>query len=340
MDNEIGIGIIGAGRIARVHAEAYRSVTGGRLTAVAESDPARLKNFSSEYGLRPYARYQDLLEDPGVKAVVIATPNWLHAEMAILSAEKGKHVFCQKPLALSVPDTEAISAAARKAGVILQVGFMLRFTPPMQEVKRLISSGGLGEVIALRAAVFGWEPSADWFYDKSKGGGVILDTMIHFADLLNWLVGPPRSVHALGGAYVLDGARRQGSPDNACVQFLHGSGAASQIFVSWTTGYGDFFYEIYGSKGSVSVNFLDRQTASVFFKEAPNVSFHDHKAGWNRLNQQWSIGYAGEAQSFVDQCRGIPSAGGANGEDARAALVAALAAQQSLDTGTIVRVGS
>ena len=214
---------------------------------------------------------------------------------------------------------------------------MLRFTPPMQEVKKLISSGGLGDLIALRAAVFGWEPSADWFYDKSKGGGVILDTMIHFADLLIWLVGPVRSVHSLGGAYVLEGARRHGSPDNASIQLLHSNGASSQIFVSWTTGYGDFFYEIYGSKGSVSVNFLERQTTSVFFKEAPQVDFHGQKAGWNPLNLQWSIGYSGEAQSFVDRVQGaLPGAKGADGGDARAALMVSLAAQQSLDTDRVV----
>ena len=190
MQKQVGIGIIGAGRIAHVHAEAYKTVTGGRLVAVAESDPARLASFSGVYGLTPYAGYRDLLEDPMVDAVVIAAPNWLHTEMALQAAAHGKHIFCQKPLALTVGETDAIVANTKRAGVILQVGFMLRFTPPMQEVKKLISSGGLGDLIALRAAVFGWEPSADWFYDKSKGGGVILDTMIHFADLLIWLVGP------------------------------------------------------------------------------------------------------------------------------------------------------
>jgi myo-inositol 2-dehydrogenase/D-chiro-inositol 1-dehydrogenase len=335
---QLGIGIIGAGRIARVHAEAYKAVAGGKLIAVAESEPLRLEAFSREYHIEPYRSYQDLLRHPGVDAVVIATPNWLHTEMALAAAAAGKHVFCQKPLALTVEETDAIIAATKKAGVLLQVGFMLRFTPPMQEVKTLVAGGGLGDIIALRAAVFGWEPSADWFYDKSKGGGVILDTMIHFADLLIWLVGGLREVHALGGAYVLEGAKRHRSPDNASVQFRHGNGASSQIYVSWTTGYGDFLYEIYGSRGTISVNFLERQITSVFFKDTPRVKFHDHAAGWNRLNLQWPAGYAGEAQYFVDQVRGSAPAGNASGEDARAALIAALAAQESLDTGRVVQV--
>ncbi len=338
MKNEIGIGIIGAGRIARVHAEAYKKASGGRLVAVAEADAARLAEFSLSYALKPYSDYHELLEDPEVEAVVIATPNWLHTEMALAAAAAGRHVFCQKPLSLTVEETDRIIASTKKAGVILQVGFMLRFTPPLAEVKALISSGGLGEIIALRAAVFGWEPSADWFYDTAKGGGVILDTMIHFADLLHWLVGPVRQVYAAGGAYVLEGAKRHNSPDNASVQYRHANGAASQIYVSWTSGYGDFFFEIYGAKGSVSVNFLERQTTTVFLKEAPRVDFHGHAPGWNRLNVQWPLGYAGEAQYFVDQVRGAASPGIATGEDARAALITAAAAQESLDSGRIITV--
>src|SRR5438067_1373728 len=89
----------------------------------------------------------------------------------------------------------------------------------------LVGSGRIGRVVATRAAVFGWEPSADWFYDKAMGGGVILDTMIHFADLVGWLVGEVEQVYSHGGAYVLEGAKRHGSPDNATVLLQHSSGA-------------------------------------------------------------------------------------------------------------------
>ena len=128
--------------------------------------------------------------------------------------------------------------------------------------------GASGDIIALRAAVFGWEPSADWFYDKSKGGGRhpgYHDPFRGPVDLARRQ--PARGSRARAERTYWKARRRHESPDNASVQFLHGNGASSQIFVSWTTGYGDFLYEIYGSKGTISVNFLERQITSVFFKE-------------------------------------------------------------------------
>jgi myo-inositol 2-dehydrogenase/D-chiro-inositol 1-dehydrogenase len=313
-------------------------VAGGRLAAVADTDAQRRETFAGEFGLQAYADYRAMLQDPELDAVLIAAPNWLHAEMAIAAAAAGKNVFCQKPLALTVPDAEAIIHAARKSGVTLQVGFMLRFTPPMRKVKDLIESGALGNVIAIRAAIFGWEPSDEWFYVREKGGGVILDTMIHFADLLHWLAGPISQVYAEGGAYVLPGAKRHESPDNACVTLHHRAGAMSQLYVSWTTGYGDFFCEVYGSKGSVSVNFLERQVTSVYIKGQAGAEPQTYPSGWSHLNMLWPLGYAGEAQYFVDQIRGAAASGNASGEDGRAALKVVLAAQESMDAKKIIHL--
>ncbi len=339
MNKEIRVGLIGAGRIARVHAEAYRSVSGGKLVAVADVVKPTLEKFSQDYGLEPYQDYQEMLAQADLDAVLIATPNWLHAEMAIGAADAGKHIFCQKPIALTVEEANAMIAAANKVGVILQVGFMLRFTPPMPHVKEVIDSGALGDIIGMRAAIFGWEPSDDWFYVKEKGGGVILDTMIHFADLIYWLVGPVERVLTEGGAFVLDGAKRHNSPDNAFVTLRHQGGAASQLYVSWTSGYGNFFYEVYGTKGSISVNFLEKQVSLLYLKEGVNTGNLNYLAGWNYPDMAWPYGYAGEAQYFIDQIRGQTPKGSATGEDGRRSLEIVLAAQQSLDENRIVQLG-
>ena len=84
--------------------------------------------------------------------------------------------------------------------------------------------GEIGTPIAAQAAIFGWEPTNDWFYDPAQGGGVILDTMVHFADLVTWMFGPARTVYTAGGAYKLEGAKKFGSPDNATVTIRHESG--------------------------------------------------------------------------------------------------------------------
>ena len=169
MGEEVRIGLIGAGRIGRVHAQAYRQVSGGRLVAVADVIKPAAEKLAQEYGLESYQDYRDILVRPDIDAVLIATPNWLHAETAIAAARAGKHIFCQKPIALTLEDADAMIAGGNEAGVVLQVGFMLRFTPPMPDVKELVASGALGDVISIRAAVFGWEPSAEWFYLKERG---------------------------------------------------------------------------------------------------------------------------------------------------------------------------
>jgi len=336
---EVRIGLIGAGRIARVHAQACRGVSGGRLVAVADIVESAAEKLSQEYGLESYRDYRDVLARPDIDAVLIATPNWLHAEMAIAAARAGKHIFCQKPIALTLEDADAMIATANEAGVVLQVGFMLRFTPPMPSVKELVASGALGDIISIRAAVFGWEPSAEWFYLKERGGGVILDTMIHFADLTCWLAGPVVRTYSEGGAYVLEGAKKHGSPDNASVTLRHAGGAVSQLYISWTSGYGSFFYEVYGSKGSISINFLEKQISLLYLKEGVNTAALNYPAGWSHPDVIWPFGYGGEAQYFVDQIRGRASGGNATGEDGRKALEIVLAAQQSLDKGAVVELG-
>jgi len=276
MAETIRIGLIGAGRIARVHANAYKTVSGGSLVACADVVRSAAESLGQEYGMDVYPDYRELLDRPDVDGVILATPNGLHAEQMIAAARAGKHVFCQKPIALTLEDADRMIEVARETGIVFQTGFMLRFTPPIPRVYELIESGALGDIIAIRGAVFGWEPSSEWFYMKDQGGGVILDTLIHFADLARWLGGDVEQVYADGGAYVLDGAKKHHSPDNASVMLRHTNGAVTSLYVTWTSGYGNFFFEVYGSKGSVSVNLLEKQGSTVFLKTASTST----PAGW------------------------------------------------------------
>ena len=329
MSEGVNIGLIGTGRIAKVHAEAYKSVQGGRLVACADIAADTAKAFAEEYGLDAYTDYRDLLAREDIDAVIIATPNGLHPEHMIAAAKASKHVFCQKPIALTLDDADRMIQTAEDCNIILQVGFMLRFTPPIPQLREVISAGDLGDIIAIRAAIFGWEPNSEWFYIKEQGGGVILDTLIHFADLVRDLAGDVRSVHAEGGAYVLESAKKHKSPDNATVTYRHANRAVSSLYVTWTTGYGNFFLEVYGTKGNYSVNLLEKQTSALFLKEDSPT----RKAGWSFPDLVWSYGYAGEQQYFVNQILGIEPPGLATGADGRSALDMVLKAQESLDLG-------
>jgi myo-inositol 2-dehydrogenase/D-chiro-inositol 1-dehydrogenase len=322
-----------------VHAEAYRRVNGGSLVACLDASPEVASELAGDFGLNVVGTYPELLARADIDAVLIATPNWLHAEMTKEALAAGKHVFCQKPMALTLEEADLVVDAARSSTSVLQFGFMLRFTPPLPEIKRMIDSGAIGTVIAARAAVFGWEPSADWFYDKAMGGGVILDTMIHFADLAGWLVGDVDQAYSHGGAYVLEGAKQHGSPDNATVLLRHTSGAATGIFVTWTAGHGNFTLELYGTDGSLSIDLVEKQVTRMFRREPFQFDGRQIAGGWTFPDLVWAYSYSAEQQYFVDQVLGrVDGAGAANVDEARAALAVSLAAQQSLDERKAVEV--
>ena len=335
MNEPVGVGIIGSGRIARTHANAYKSVARGKLIGCTDVIQEAANKFAAENSIRVFDTAEAMLKGPDIDAVIIATPNGLHAQQTIAALRAGKHVFCQKPIAMTLEEADGVVAEAEKCkGQILQYGFMLRFTPPLADMRNRLKIGGLGNPIVSRSAIFGWVPSAPWFYDPKQGGGVILDTMVHFADLLLWLFGPVEYVHADGGPYVLQGAKDFGSADNAMVTVKHKSGVISHLYVTWTAGHGNFTFEIYGSKGEISVDLVRSQVSAAFLKGNASGRF-----GWEFPDLVWKYGYGGEQQHFVDRILGLdadPEAA-ADVHAGRSALALVLAAQQALDSREIVR---
>ncbi|BCB80842.1 Gfo/Idh/MocA family oxidoreductase [Phytohabitans flavus] len=319
----VNVALVGAGRIARVHANAYRHVSRGGLVACIDPNEEAAAALARDFDLKVAPDFDALLSDDSVHALLIASPNALHADQTVAALAAGKHVFCQKPIALTLADADRVVAAAGKTDRVLQHGFMLRFTPPLSQLRDRVAGGELGEMIASRAAVFGWEPTNDWFYDPAQGGGVILDTLVHFADLVLWLFGPAQSVHTEGGAYVLEGAKRHNSPDNATVTVRHASGVVTSMYVTWTAGHGNFTFEVYGSGGSAAVDLVQAQAMRTFDRGG---------AGWGYPDLVWDYGYRGEQQYFVDRVAGRETGErAATAAQARDALALVLAAQRALD---------
>lgn len=326
----VRVGMVGAGRIARVHADAYAKIARGAIVAVTDPIETAAASLSADYGYRVIPTFADMLADPEIDAVLLATPNSMHAEQTIAALTAGKHVFCQKPISLTLKEADAVVAAAKRApDQVLQFGFMLRFTPPLPALQRRISAGELGPLIAAQAAVFGWEPSSEWFYEPKNGGGVILDTLVHFGDLVLWLFGPAEHVHTEGGAYKLAGAKKFDSPDNAIVTVKHQSGVVSSMYVTWTAGHGNFRLDVYGNDGHAGVDFVKSQA----------LELHAPGQGFSFPDLLWEYGYAGEQQYFVDRILGrVDGSTAATADEARSALALMLAAQESLDTRKIVEL--
>jgi myo-inositol 2-dehydrogenase/D-chiro-inositol 1-dehydrogenase len=335
-EGPVRIGIVGAGRIADVMAAAYADLEAAELSAVADINPIAAERFADKYDIkRQFQDYNELLALADLDAVLICLPTFLHREASIAACRARKHIFCQKPLGLTVDDCEAIGAAVAAAHVILQVGFMIRFTPPFREVKEILLSGEIGELIALRSSVFGWEPSDEWFYDPARGGGVLIDTIIHTFDLFRWYGGEVTTLFASGRAYVLPGAKKYGTPDNIMCSLRFESGAMGDIYGSWTSGYGDKTLEVYGTNGSVLVDLVGKQGGHVFVKRGSTAK--GRVSGWHNLGLLWKFGYQREARHFVDTIRGRCPAE-ATIDDAIAAQRLAVLADECIRTGELVHI--
>jgi D-xylose 1-dehydrogenase (NADP+, D-xylono-1,5-lactone-forming) len=170
-------GLLGAARINRRLIPALRASSGNRLVAVASRDPGRAAEYATEWGIeRAHGTYEALLADAGVDVVYVPLPNHLHAEWTIRAARAGKHVLCEKPLALTVDEVDAVTAAARESGVVVTEGFVYRHHPQTLKVKQLVDGGAVGEVRVVRGTFsFTLDRPNDIRFRPEWGGGCLWD---------------------------------------------------------------------------------------------------------------------------------------------------------------------
>ena len=184
-------GILGTARINRMLIPPLRVSAGNRLVAVASRELARGEAYAREWKIgRVHGSYEALLADPGIDAVYIPLPNHLHAEWTIKAARAGKHVLCEKPLALSVEDVDAMASACREAGVVLAEAFMYRHHPQTLKVKELVDSGAIGTLRYLRGAfTFELTRPNDVRLRPEWGGGCLWDVGCYPVSFARFLVG-------------------------------------------------------------------------------------------------------------------------------------------------------
>jgi predicted dehydrogenase len=192
-----GVGVIGCGFMgAHVHLPALKSIPGAEIVAVSSRDAKKGKKIMKKFKAKShYTRYLDLIEDPRVDAVFVCLPTFLHAQTVVDAAKAGKHIFCELPLALTLEDTDRIINAARKAGILLMPGQVLRFTPNYVRAKELIDQDLIGKPILvsyqelISAAVLArqWPPES-WVWQKEKSRGLLFTVSVFALDLLRWLL--------------------------------------------------------------------------------------------------------------------------------------------------------
>ncbi|MDQ4215119.1 Gfo/Idh/MocA family oxidoreductase [Microbacterium capsulatum] len=219
------VGLIGAGGISRVHADAWRALgVEGGVTSLQGAAA-----IAEEYGFQEFADVDELID--AVDLVDIVTPSSTHADLALRAIARGRHVVCEKPLAPTAAQAREVAEAAEAAGVRLFPAHVVRYFGEYARIKQAIESGRLGEIAVQRFSRAGSAPQAPWFFRESAGGGVIRDLMIHDIDQAIWFAGPVASVYAVQNPPTVDDVVP--TPVTAHVVLTHRSGVISQLHASW-----------------------------------------------------------------------------------------------------------
>jgi 1,5-anhydro-D-fructose reductase (1,5-anhydro-D-mannitol-forming) len=249
-----GWGFIGASTIARQHMlEAVRAQPGHEVVAVMSSSAERARQFASEHGIAAhYDRLDALLGDPAVQVVYVSTTNELHREQVLAAAAAGKHVLCEKPLALNLADAIAMVRACREAGVVMATNHHLRNAATHRALRDLIAQGAIGRPLYARVfhAVMLPPNLQGWRIDKPEaGGGVILDITVHDADTLRFTLGA-EPVEAVGLTQSAS-LGRAGLEDGVMAVLRFDNGVLAQLHDAFTVAHAGTGIEYHGEAGSL-----------------------------------------------------------------------------------------
>jgi len=327
----VRVGIVGLGRMGRFHAHNLAGrVPVAELVRVVDEMEATARAVGSSLGVDWSSSFDDLLEDPDLEAVVIATPTALHAEMIQQAAQAGKHIFCEKPVSFEVgPTVEAIEAA-RSAGVKLQMGFHRRFDPDWKAAVDRIRNGDLGDVYLFRTSLRDMRPPSIEYIKSS--GGFFIDVTIHDFDTARWMVGEIDEVISVGAAVADPAIAEIGDIDTALVCLRFACGALGVIDNSRAAGYGyECSTEVMGSKATARISHHRRAHVQWL---TPGQAAED----WVRdFTERYPDAYRLELEDFlvsIVERRAVA----VTGEDALAAFMLCQAAEESFRVGGAVKL--
>ncbi len=309
-------GVIGTG-MGRYHMEGYATHPRSELVAVCDLNQEEARAFADQYGASYVCTdYRELLALEELDAVSIAAPNFLHAPMALAALQAGKHVLCEKPMALTAADAQAMVKAARKAGTRLMINVSLRFNPLHQGLKRKALAGEFGGVYYARSRWIrrkgmplvdfpqtGSMGRGDWFVQKEKsGGGALVDIGIHMFDLAWWLLGSPKPTSVLASVYSellpkrLAALGVKGDVDDLAAAFVKfETGQSLALEVSWDAFQApQLGYELFGASGGA--RWANWSTEATLYSDSRTGKPVD------RLFKGRTKGAGSSYHHFIDAC--------------------------------------
>ena len=327
---KIAVAVIGAGRAGMIHARnfAWGQINNARLVALVDPvDEARQKACQELQLSNAWSDYRRVLDDPHVDAVVLATPSAQHCAIAVASAEAGKHILCEKPMAMNVTECDAMLAAVEKAGVILQIGFMRRFDRDFLAAKERIEAGEIGRVVLVKSLTYGPTTPKPWMYDIRTSNGPLSEVNSHDIDTVRWFSGSEfEEVYAIGGNYRSPQARQQYPDfyDNVVLVARLANGTQASITGAQGVQYGyDARCEILGEKGLLNVG---RLAANAVVTHTVSGSRTPIVRSWMDL---FLDAYRAEDEDFV-RCILDSRQPRADGRDGKAAVMVVNAGNRSI----------
>jgi myo-inositol 2-dehydrogenase/D-chiro-inositol 1-dehydrogenase/scyllo-inositol 2-dehydrogenase (NAD+) len=333
-----GLAVIGAGRAGMIHARNFAcAVPEVRLVAMADPDGERLRAACSELeGVRGFLRWQEALAAPGVDAVVVASPTATHREVAEAAAASGRHVFCEKPMALRPEDCDAMIGAARRGGVVLQIGFMRRYDALFLEARRRVEEGEIGGVTLVKSLTHGPSRPRPWHFDVERSQGPLAEVNSHDIDTLRWFTGAEfESVYAVAGNFRCPEARRDHPDfyDTVSLVATFGNGMQGFIGGAVAVGYGyDARMEVVGTEGLLQVG--EPAGGPVIVCSARGTGKGLCEKGWQ---ERFAEAYRAEDEDFI-RCVRTGRAPRATGLDGRRAVEVVIAGNRSIRERAPVRV--
>ena len=325
MEAKLPVGVIGLGRMGNIYAGHLARHSQSRIVRVSDVIKERAQTLAAELGADAWSTdYRDILEDKAIKAVFVISPTNTHREIVIAAAEAGKAIFCEKPIALTLEDTDQMIAAIEKSGTLFQAGFMRRFDSGYVAAKAQIEVGVIGKPVTFKS--IGRDPFCpDLAYaDPNVSGGLILDMAIHDFDLARWLMADEvRRVYTEGGTLAFPQLNTVGDIDNAVVNMLFERGALGNVEVSRNALYGyDIRTEILGTEGGLNIG---------YYRETPLLVMTTKGISYNMvpyLIERFGDAFLAQATDFVERVRDDREPA-VDAYDARAAVVIGLAATRS-----------
>ncbi|MFP5112406.1 Gfo/Idh/MocA family protein [Bacillaceae bacterium C204] len=339
---KLRVGVIGCGSIAQHrHLPEYKANLNVELVAVCDSNEERAKEVAEKFGAEVYTSFEELLKNAEVDAVSVCTPNYLHAPISIAALNAGVHVLCEKPMATSTEEAEAMIAAAEASGKKLMIGHNQRFVPSHQRARKLIASGEIGKIYSFRTAFGhggpeGWsvDGKESWFFQKDKAFvGAMGDLGVHKTDLLRYVLG--EEIVEVGSFVETSAKDFADVDDNAVCVLKTESGIIGTLAASWAyVSKEDNSTIIYGEKAILRLE--DDPTNSLVVQYA-NGEVVNYQLGKIQSNDAGGQRTSHVIDHFVDavlqnQEPPVP------GEEGMKSLEVILAALESNETKQIVRV--